>query len=109
MAWKGKIVPLQTPEIEYRHFVETARRCGYGDRIEATLAELAEAVPGAIAEVGKSLPTEFPDDVYSHPGIQLVTPAIAPGTFLHQRYLYSFAHIFVEQFQCRRYSISRSL
>ncbi|SDH70972.1 type II toxin-antitoxin system HipA family toxin [Propionivibrio dicarboxylicus] len=65
MAWKGKSTHYKFREIEYRHFVGTARRCGYGDRIEATLAHLAQAVPGAIDAVGARLPAGFPADVYT--------------------------------------------
>ena len=83
MAWKGKSTHYKFREIEYRHFVETARRCGYGDRIEATLAELAEAVPGAIASVGKRLPTEFPNDVYSSitEGMMRMLPKLTEAGF----------------------------
>lgn len=64
MAWRGKSTHYRLNDIERRHFIETAKRCGYGDRIEATLANLAEAVPGAIETVSKELPEDFPADVF---------------------------------------------
>ena len=65
MAWKGKSTHYRLKEVEHRHFVATARRCGYGDRIEATLAKLAQAVPGAIDAVSRELPADFPGDVFT--------------------------------------------
>ena len=65
MAWKGKSTHYRLKEVEHRHFVETARRCGYGDRIEATLAKLAQTLPPAIDAVGRELPADFPADVFS--------------------------------------------
>lgn len=65
MAWKGKSTHYRLKEIERRHVVETAHRCGYGERIEATLAELAQAVPEALEAVSRELPAGFPEDVFA--------------------------------------------
>ena len=65
MAWRGKSTHYRLKDVERRHFIETAKRCGYGDRIEATLAQLAHSVPGAIDAVSHKLPEGFPGDVFT--------------------------------------------
>ena len=63
--WPGRARPIGTIACaRCRHLVETARRCGYGERIDTTLHELVQHVPLAIAEVGRQLPEGFPMDVF---------------------------------------------
>jgi len=65
MAWLGDTNRhYRVRDVQRRHLVETARRCGYGERIEAMLQELVQQVPLAIAEVGRQLPADFPMDVF---------------------------------------------
>ena len=65
MAWLGDTNRhYRVRDVQRRHLVETARRCGYGERIEAMLQELVQQVPIAIAKVGGQLPAGFPMDVF---------------------------------------------
>jgi serine/threonine-protein kinase HipA len=80
MAWKGKSTHYRLKEIACRHFIETARRCAYGDRIEATLAKLAQDLPGAIEAVSKELPEDFPADLFTSitEGMTRMLPVLMP-------------------------------
>lgn len=65
MAWQGDSNRhYRMQDVQRRHLAETARRCGYGERIETALQELVQQVPLAIAEVSRQLPVGFPMDVF---------------------------------------------
>ena len=65
MAWQGDANRhYRVREVHRRYLVETARRCGYGERIDTTLHELVQHVPLAIADVRRQLPDGFPMDVF---------------------------------------------
>ena len=65
MAWQGDANRhYRMRDVQKRHLVETARRCGHGERIETTLQALVQHVPLAIAAVGQQLPAGFPMDVF---------------------------------------------
>lgn len=45
-----------------RHFVQTARRAGMGERVvEATFEALIEQIPAAFKAVESGFPADFPD------------------------------------------------
>lgn len=65
MAWHGTSDNhYRLRDIQLRHIIETARRCGYGDRIEKTLQTILGRIPSAITNVAKELPDNFPMDVF---------------------------------------------
>jgi len=65
MAWHGEANKhYRMRDVQRRHVVSTAKRCGYGERIEEALHELTRKVPVAIDAVGRELPDNFPMDVF---------------------------------------------
>lgn len=65
MAWEGEENRhYRLRDIQRRHLVTTARRCGYGPQIESTLNALVAQTPKAIEAVSKQLPANFPMDVF---------------------------------------------
>ncbi len=66
MAWHGDANRhYRLRDVQRRHLIETARRCGYGERIEIELQELVQQVPLAIAAARRQLPAGFPMDVFA--------------------------------------------
>lgn len=47
-------------EILRRHWVQTARLCGIGAKVEHVIAELVGRTAGVVLEVGRALPANFP-------------------------------------------------
>ena len=75
MAWEGdKNRHYRLRDVQPRHLVTTANRCGYGAHIEDTLHALAEQTPKAIEAVSRQLPDNFPQDVFDSitSGLQLM-------------------------------------
>lgn len=65
MAWTGdKNRHYRLRDVQRRHLMSTAKHCGYGEQIEATLQTLAEQTPQVIEAVSKQLPVNFPADVF---------------------------------------------
>lgn len=65
MAWRGDANKhYRMRDVQRRHFVSTAKACGYGEHIEAALHDLTQKVPAAIDAVGHELPDNFPMDVF---------------------------------------------
>ena len=62
MAWQGKNRHYRAEEILPRHFIDTARRCGYA-RMPRLLTELAAMTGPAIEQVRAQLPAAFPAQV----------------------------------------------
>jgi serine/threonine-protein kinase HipA len=65
MAWEGEENRhYRLRDVQRRHLVATAKRCGYGAQIENTLLALAGQTAKAIEAVSKQLPANFPMDVF---------------------------------------------
>ncbi len=60
MAWSGKNRHYHAEQIMPRHFVETARRCGFADGLVGMLESLVAATPSALERVRAQLPANFP-------------------------------------------------
>ncbi|WP_085317181.1 type II toxin-antitoxin system HipA family toxin [Derxia lacustris] len=66
MALRGKNAHDKLAEIQRRHFVDTAARCGLGQAaMEAAIDALAIRLPAALDAVGQRLPDGFPPAVFS--------------------------------------------
>lgn len=51
--------------LQRRHFIETAKKCGFGDTaMEAAVADIIARTPKVIEEVGRKLPEAFPAHVF---------------------------------------------
>lgn len=59
MAVSGKNRHYRWREITARHWLETAKRCGFGE-IKAVLEEVIARTPAAVQQVQRILPTRFP-------------------------------------------------
>ena len=65
MAWEGdENRHYRLRDVQRRHLVSTAKNCGYGGKIDATLQALVEETPRAIEAVSRQLPANFPQDVF---------------------------------------------
>jgi len=65
MAWTGdENRHYRLRDVQRRHLVTTAKRCGYGAQIENTLQTLVAQTPKAIEAVAKQLPANFPLDLF---------------------------------------------
>lgn len=63
MAWIGKNRHYHADRIQPRHFLETARQCGFADGLIGMLSDLAETSTGAVEELRAQLPPKFPEHV----------------------------------------------
>ncbi|MBK4735116.1 type II toxin-antitoxin system HipA family toxin [Noviherbaspirillum pedocola] len=61
MAWIGRNRHYRAAEVQRRHMVETARRCGYGGAPDALIDEAIDAAPGVATTVWQALPPGFPE------------------------------------------------
>lgn len=65
MALRGKNKHYGLATIQRRHFIETARKCGYGEQaMAAAMEEILAMAPRVIDEVGRKLPAGFPLQVF---------------------------------------------
>lgn len=65
MAQRGRNAHYRLREIRRRHFVETARRCGYpADEFDAQIADVIAFAPTALARVESRLPSDFPPGLF---------------------------------------------
>lgn len=65
MAMRGKNKHYDLASIQRRHFIETAKKCGFGDiAMEAAVADIIALTPKVIEEVGRKLPESFPLHVF---------------------------------------------
>ncbi|HVT83282.1 MAG TPA: type II toxin-antitoxin system HipA family toxin [Phycisphaerae bacterium] len=62
MALEGKQRHYRWSGIRLRHWLETGRRCGMPG-METLIREVIELTPGALAEVRKVVPREFPAEI----------------------------------------------
>ena len=64
MALEGKNRHYRWRDIRYRHWLESARRCGFVE-MDAVLDELVAMTPAVIDSVEKLLPDDFPAEIAS--------------------------------------------
>lgn len=64
MSLRGRNVHYRMHEIQRRHFVETARLCGFGGNMEQLIDSLVARTPTVIADLGARLPAGFPGRVF---------------------------------------------
>jgi serine/threonine-protein kinase HipA len=64
MSLRGKNAHFKLEEIFRRHFNQAAHACGLGADMEAIIEDVLARVSGAIAGVERTLPTDFPADVF---------------------------------------------
>ncbi len=65
MAVSGKNRHYEWDRIQYRHWRETAARCGFTAEIEEAVREIVDGVSAAVCAVSAELPPDFPDSVAS--------------------------------------------
>lgn len=64
MGLPGKNKHRRLANIQHRHFIETARGCGFGDGMREEIDRITEQTPKVIEAVGNRLPAGFPPDVF---------------------------------------------
>jgi serine/threonine-protein kinase HipA len=64
MAVHGKNNHYRLRDIQRRHFLATAQKCGLGAIMDATMDDIAAQTPGVIEQVGANLPLNFPGQVF---------------------------------------------
>lgn len=64
MAVRGKSPHYRLRDIQYRHFIETAQRCGYSGNHAQLVDEVITVTSTAIHNVGSRLPTNFPYEIF---------------------------------------------
>ncbi len=62
MAVQGKNRRYRWNEIRTRHWIETAKRCGFGD-MKSVVEDLIARTPVVIDQVRKLIPSGFPGDI----------------------------------------------
>jgi len=65
MALRGRNVHYRVREIQRRHFVETARLCGFDEDMDALIDNVLARAPQVVQSVGARLPVGFPEDVFA--------------------------------------------
>ena len=65
MAVQGTARHYRWAEIQYRHWIEMARRCGLGADAPSLIDELVELTPSVVTKVRDLLPATFPEPVAS--------------------------------------------
>ena len=56
---------MLTRDIQRRHFNDTAQKCGLGPDMEPVIDEVLSRVAGALEEVGRKLPSGFPEELFA--------------------------------------------
>jgi serine/threonine-protein kinase HipA len=64
MAVRGKHTHYRLHDIQRRHFIETASRCGLGSGMEQIIDEVSGHSEAVLEQVGRTLPPGFPEDVF---------------------------------------------
>lgn len=64
MAVRGKNTHYRLHDIQRRHFIETASRCGLGSGMEQIIDEVSGHAEAVLEHVGRTLPPGFPEDVF---------------------------------------------
>ena len=62
MAVKGKNRPYRWKEISVRHWLETAKHCGFA-RMQLVIEELVAQTPHVLEQVTKRVPRRFPAQI----------------------------------------------
>jgi serine/threonine-protein kinase HipA len=62
MAVQGKKRHYRWKEICARHWVETAKRCGFGE-MKSVVEDVIARTPAVIEQVRKLIPPAFPSDI----------------------------------------------
>lgn len=62
MALEGKNRHYKWSGIRYRHWLETAKRCGFAD-MDALVREVVEQTPAVLVKVGNIVPRGFPTEI----------------------------------------------
>ena len=62
MAVQGKNRHYRWNEIRTRHWLETAKRCGFGD-MRSVVEDVIARTPAAIEQVRELIPSGFPGDI----------------------------------------------
>ena len=65
MALRGKNTHYRLRDIQRRHFNDTAQKCGLGPDMETVIDEVVSRVAGALEEVGRKLPSGFPEELFA--------------------------------------------
>lgn len=65
MAVRGKNAHYRLRDIQRRHFIESAARCGFAGDMDLIIADCAQRCATVLNEVKASLPAGFPEDVFS--------------------------------------------
>lgn len=65
MAVRGGNVHYRLRDIQRRHFVETAIKCGLNDQMSQIIEDVVTRAPAVLSAVAKQLPGGFPDDLFS--------------------------------------------
>jgi serine/threonine-protein kinase HipA len=63
MAVEGTSRHYRWNDIQRRHWIETAKRCGMQDQVESLIDEVVGKVPTVLSSVGKLVPKNFPASV----------------------------------------------
>jgi serine/threonine-protein kinase HipA len=64
MSLLGKSRHRRLENIQRRHFVETAKACGFADGMEEEIDMMVDQTPTVIEAVGNRLPSDFPTEVF---------------------------------------------
>lgn len=65
MALRGKNTHYRLRDIQRWHFNDTAQKCGLGSDMETVIDEVLSRVAGALEDVGRNLPPEFPEELFA--------------------------------------------
>ncbi|MBK5915719.1 type II toxin-antitoxin system HipA family toxin [Rhodocyclus purpureus] len=65
MAVRGKNRHYRLRDIQRRHFIEMAQRCGLGADMNSLIDTLISRVPSVLEAVSRVLPADFPEDVFA--------------------------------------------
>lgn len=64
MTVRGKSNHYRLRDIQRRHFLITAQKCGLGTGMDATIENMTAQTPDIIQQVGANLPPNFPGQVF---------------------------------------------
>lgn len=81
MALRGKHTHYRVSEIDGRHFVSTAKACGF-DGMKGIFDDIVEKTEAVVAEVSSRLPPRFPGDLFDVVTTGLKSSAAAVGRTL---------------------------
>lgn len=65
MALRGKNVHYRLRDIQRRHFIESAAKCGFGGDMDQIITGCSRRCATVLHEIEARLPADFPEDVFS--------------------------------------------